>query len=217
MLHADEAAALQASIERVGARVTAALQDKPGVDYAVAFVGNLHRGIDQTMAQAALRGEPVACRAGCASCCSLRVEVAPAEALLIARQLRSGPAERLAQLRQALQRQQSVLAQEGAIRPPCAFLQDALCSIYPWRPASCRKAHSFSAEACQSGAAQLPQDLAITLAAEALQRGTALGYRQRGLDGAVQELSAAVLQALADDTAASRWYAAADNSTAAQG
>lgn len=208
MLHADEAAALQASIERVGARVTAALQANPGVAYAIAFVGNLHRGIDQTMAQAALRGEPVACQAGCASCCSLRVEVAPAEALLIAQHLRSEPADRLQQRLQAL-RQQSLLAQGGAVRPPCAFLQDALCSIYPWRPASCRKAHSFSATACQSAAAQLPQDLAITMAAEALQRGTALGYRQRGLDGVVQELSAAVLQALEDDAAASRWYAAA--------
>jgi len=217
MLHADEAAALQASIERVGARVTAALQANPGVAYAVAFVGNLHRGIDQTMAQAALRGEPVACQARCASCCSLRVEVVPAEALLIAQQLRSGPADRLAQLRQALQQQQALLAQGAAQRPACAFLQDALCSIYPWRPASCRKAHSFSAEACQSAAAQLPQDLSITLAAEALQRGTALGYRQRGLDGVVQELSAAVLQALDDDTAASRWYAAADSGATAQG
>lgn len=207
MLHADEAAALQASIERVGARVAAELQANPGVAYAVAFVGNLHRGIDQTMAQAALRGEPVACRAGCASCCSLRVEVAPAEALLIAQQLRSGPADRLEQLLQALRQQQLLLAQGGAVRPPCAFLQDALCSIYPWRPASCRKAHSFSATACQSAAAEVPQDLAITMAAEALQRGTALGYRQHGLDGAVQELSAAVLQALEDDMAASRWYA----------
>ncbi|MBA4710577.1 YkgJ family cysteine cluster protein [Aquitalea aquatica] len=209
MLHADEAAALQASIERVGARVTAALQANPGVVYAIEFVGNLHRGIDQTMAQAALRGEPVACQAGCASCCSLRVEVAPAEALLIAQHLHSESADRLQQRLQALRQQQSLLAQGGTVRPPCAFLQDALCSIYPWRPASCRKAHSFSATACQSAAAQLPQDLAITMAAEALQRGTALGYRQRGLDGVVQELSAAVLQALEDDAAASRWYAAA--------
>lgn len=54
-------------------------------------------------------------------------------------------------------------------------------------------------------AADIPQHLDLTLGAEVLMRGTANAYRQVGLATTAQELCAAVLQALEDDTAEARW------------
>lgn len=208
-LSKEEAAALQASIRQVSQRVASALQARPGVEHALHFIAHLHAGIDKTVTEAMQRGQQPACRPGCDSCCHLRVEASQAEVLRIARQLRQGPAQAVQLLRQRLLQRLEQLQQaaEPGPRLACVFLQDGLCSIYPLRPAGCRKAHSFSASACQTLAAEIPQDLSITLAAEALQRGTAAGYRQAGLAADPLELSAAMLWAL-DDGAEAGWLAA---------
>lgn len=196
-LSKEEAAALQASIGQVSQRVAGALQARPGVEHALHFIAHLHAGIDKTVADAMQRGQQPDCRAGCDSCCHLRVELGQAEALRIARHLRQGPVPALQQLRQRLQQRLALQsAATPGLRLACAFLQDGLCSIYALRPASCRKAHSFSVSACQAQAAEIPQDLSITLAAEALQRGTAAGYRQAGLAADALEMTAAMLWAL---------------------
>ncbi|WP_159876968.1 MULTISPECIES: YkgJ family cysteine cluster protein [Aquitalea] len=208
-LSKEESAALQASIRQVSQRVARELQARPGVGHALHFISHLHAGIDKIVMQAEQRGQAPACQAACNSCCYLRVEASQAEVLLIARHLRQGTLPQLQEIRQRLlQRQQHMQAATAPLaRLACAFLQDGLCSIYPLRPASCRKAHSFSAAACHTQAAEIPQDLSITLAAEALQRGTAAGYRQAGLAADPLELTAAMLWALDDAGAEEGWLA----------
>lgn len=205
----QEQAALKASIVQVGQRVARELGERPELAQALHVVGFLHAAVDKTVAQAALRGKKPACQPGCASCCHVRVEVSPVEALRLAACLQDWPAARRQDLLQGLQQRLARLENAGEPSPrlPCVFLQDSMCSIYPWRPANCRKAHSFSAEACQQGAEHIPQDLAITLAAEALQAGTAQGYRQAGLSMAPLELTRAMLWALEQPAAGVAWLA----------
>ena len=203
----QEQAALKASIVQVGQRVARELGEQPDLAQALHVVGFLHAAIDKTVAQAALRGQRPACDAGCASCCHLRVEVSPVEALHLARGLCDWPLDRQQDVLQRLHARLARLeSAEGQHLPlPCVFLQGSLCSIYSWRPANCRKAHSFSAEDCQRGATHIVQDLAITLSAEALQAGTAQGYRQVGLATEPLELTRAVLWALEQPSAAQDW------------
>ncbi|NWK79880.1 YkgJ family cysteine cluster protein [Aquitalea sp. LB_tupeE] len=203
----QEQAALKASIVQVGQRVARELGERPELEQALHMVGFLHAAIDKTVAQAALRGQAPACQAGCASCCHLRVEVSPVEALRLAGCLQDWPEARRQDLLQRLRLRLALLenAREPAPRLPCVFLQDNMCSIYPWRPANCRKAHSFSAADCQQGAVHIQQDLAITLAAEALQAGTAQGYRQAGLSMAPLELTHGLLWALEQPSAGELW------------
>lgn len=210
MLSADEEVAFRASIAGVRRVAADALDRLHGPAAVVQFVANLHRSVDG-VAQRAWQAGPVPdCRAGCAHCCSLRVEATEPEIFRIVRKLRELPAAEVAALVERLRLR--VLAKDrappGADRLDCSFLmQGSLCSIYEVRPAACRKAHSLSVAACAARADVIPQNLRLVLDAEALMVGTAEAYREVHLAASAHELLAAVLQALADPTAEARWYA----------
>ncbi|MEO6853315.1 MAG: YkgJ family cysteine cluster protein [Rhodoferax sp.] len=203
----EQAAFLQ-SVANVQQAALRQLQAQPGATAVVAFVRFMQQGVDQVVAAAQQQGVQLDCAAGCSHCCQAKVEAMAPEILLIAGAIAAGSAQQQAQTIARLQAHQAVQA-EGAApwsrQPACPFLVDQLCSIYALRPASCRKAHSQDVRACRSDAAQIPQSLQLVLQAEALQLGTAAAYRQHGLDAEPQELVQAVLQALHDPSAASRW------------
>ena len=204
---AEQAAFLQsvANVRQAGLRQLTAQPDGAAV---VGFVRNMQQGVDQVVAAAQQQGVPLDCRAGCSHCCHARVEAMAPEILLIADAVAAAPAQQQADTIARLQAHQALRTVDAAPwsrQPACPFLVDQLCSIYALRPASCRKAHSQDVRACQSDAAQIPQSLALVLHAEALQQGTAAAYQQRGLDAEPLELVQAVLQALRDPAAASRW------------
>ncbi|HTH94745.1 MAG TPA: YkgJ family cysteine cluster protein, partial [Rhodocyclaceae bacterium] len=182
---------------------------------ALKLVGNLHRAIDTVYQQGALGEYKPDCKAGCSHCCHLHVEVLDAEALQIAEEIRHRPPGELAILLERLQ-DQAVMRNAS---PPmtrsisgCAFLADGLCSIYSVRPATCRKGHSLSVQQCREAASQLPQNLQVIAESEALIAGISGAYREAGLPSASRELAAAVLLALTDDAAKSKWYAGASSS-----
>lgn len=101
---------------------------------------------------AARQVEPGACRAGCAWCCHLRVEVRFADAAHLARRARADP--RLeARVRATVARVEHldpVARLRAAI--PCAFLElkTGACSVYEDRPLACRAYRSRDAGWCQS-------------------------------------------------------------------
>ncbi len=211
MLTDDERSAFLHSIARVRQRAAQALrqaQGADGADGAVAFIAQLHRGLDTVAEQARATGPQPACQAGCAHCCHLRVEATEPEVFHIAQHLRAQPAEALADALSALQRHVSSAAMNptNPARQACSFLVDDHCSIYPVRPAACRKAHSLSAPHCAEQSATIPQNLRLLVDAEALMAGTALAYRDQPLPASAHELNAAVLAALKDPTAQARWY-----------
>jgi Fe-S-cluster containining protein len=211
MLTDDERSAFLHSIARVRQRAAQALrqaQGADGADGAVAFIAQLHRGLDTVAEQARATGPQPACQAGCAHCCHLRVEATEPEVFHIAQYLRAQPAEALADALSALQRHVATAALNptNPARQACSFLVDGRCSIYPVRPAACRKAHSLSAPHCAEQSPTIPQNLRLLVDAEALMAGTALAYRDQPLPASAHELNAAVLAALNDPAAQARWH-----------
>ncbi len=95
----------------------------PGGEQALAALVELHREIDEAVAQVASRhAGRLRCGRGCAACCLDDLTVRPIEA-------------------ERIRRRQGRLLREGSPHPPgaCAFLDDAgACRIYEDRPSVCR-------------------------------------------------------------------------------
>ena len=161
----------------------------------------------------------LACRAGCAWCCHLTVEVTAAEALRIADYLRETLGEtaldevvaRLAELRYRIRGMDR--DERAARRLPCALLVNNLCSAYPVRPLKCRGGNAFDAGACEryyrrpTRASQMPIYVLQYLTAEHVQTGLLFGMTDAGMAPEVLELTAALHIALETPDAAERWLA----------
>lgn len=211
MLSPEEHAEFLLATETVRQAALGHLAAEPNVPQVIYFIARLQRGVDSIAHAVAAAGPQFDCKAGCSHCCHVRVEALEPEVFQIARELKQLPAEKLAAV--TLRLQQHGARRAGAMSVPaqqaCPFLEHQLCSIYAVRPAVCRKAHSFALAQCEvAGAeakAEIPQSLALLLKAEAMMQGTAAAYRERGLAAAGHELGQAVLLALSDATAESRW------------
>lgn len=122
---------------------------------------------DLELAEASTAGKVVSCRKGCAACCSMLVPLSAPEAFAIMDYVHSSPAERQQWLSARFDEARILLESKGlwdqlvelgktdhtigdddlaslnqqyyALRVPCPFLQDDLCSIYDVRPAACRE------------------------------------------------------------------------------
>jgi Fe-S-cluster containining protein len=117
--------------------------------------------------QSTTTGKVVSCHKGCAACCRMLVPLSAPEAFALKDFVRSLPAERQQRLATRLAQAQALLQSQGlwhrltevseaanlpgddeleplnrryyALRMPCPFLEDELCSIYEERPAACRE------------------------------------------------------------------------------
>jgi len=123
-------------------------------------------------------GQARSCQKGCAACCRMLVPLSPPEAFALREFVRSLPSEQQGRIAARLAHTKSVLLTQGfwnqlvelgessqtpdddtlepinqayyALRMPCPFLEDNLCSIYDERPAACRELLVTSpAEQCQ--------------------------------------------------------------------
>ena len=112
-------------------------------------------------------GRSVSCRMGCAACCRMLVPLSPPEAFALREYVEQLPEDRQAALRQKIAESKATLASHGlldrlqdvadtttpipdeqldpinrayyALRHPCPFLDNEICSIYEARPAACRE------------------------------------------------------------------------------
>ncbi|NDI86544.1 YkgJ family cysteine cluster protein [Undibacterium crateris] len=192
-LSQQEQQAFLSAIERVKQDNQTLLENsKQHPVWPLHVIPRLHGALDLIATQSVTTAA-VACTAGCSHCCHhLTVEVNSAEASFIVYQW---IAERrdIAALRVACQAY--VDAYASGQRQPCPLLQDQHCSIYAYRPAVCRKAHSLDLAACASQAAHIPQQLERILKSEAWIEGVT-----RALDGFQtqqrQPLAQALLQVL---------------------
>jgi Fe-S-cluster containining protein len=113
------------------------------------------------------QGKAVSCQKGCAACCRMLVPLSAPEAFSLREFLSSLPAEAQQRLAERFTQTRSVLVSDGlwgrlmelaesgrppdddaldpvnrayyALRTPCPFLEDELCSIYEERPSACRE------------------------------------------------------------------------------
>ena len=112
-------------------------------------------------------GDSISCRMGCAACCRMLVPLSPPEAFALRDYIAQLPEERQATLHQKIAESKSTLASHDlldrlrevadatrpipdeeldpinrayyALRHPCPFLENEICSIYEARPAACRE------------------------------------------------------------------------------
>jgi len=188
------------------AALNALAADRSGT-FAIRFIANLQRGVDEVLQAALAAGLKIDCQRGCSHCCSARVDALDPEVLRIAAELKKRPPAALASLTERLRehaaRVRGTTAQTH--RTPCPMLEQNLCTVYEVRPANCRKAHSLDLSQCARSGATIPQRLDLLLKAEALCKGSADAYSHIGLAAGGHELGQALLLALTDPTAEARW------------
>lgn len=211
-LDKEEQARLLQSIEGVERAVSVHLQPVRASVAAVHWIHQLQANVDAVYDKHVQAGAPVQCHKGCGHCCHIRVEALPPEIFRIAAHLQASWTADAESGRLTMQRltQHSAAVAAAATshaQPPCPFLVDQVCSIYPVRPSVCRKGHSLDVHACENHAPTLPQSLGLLADAEALIQGTSRAYADQGLQSGGHEMVAAVLLALQDDTAQTRWLA----------
>lgn len=112
-------------------------------------------------------GRPISCRKGCAACCRMLVPVSPPEAFALADRIHGLPEEQRQTILNKVAEANTKLEQAGllgpltalaetdrpltdedfeplnrdyyALRMPCPFLENEICSVYEDRPAACRE------------------------------------------------------------------------------
>lgn len=165
----------------------------------------------------------VACHQGCSWCCHQAVLVTAPEALRIADYVTSMENASLRQtfiynLRQLDKRTRGMsLRQRASLHPPCAFLVNGSCGIYPVRPLACAEFTSFDVQDCIRNYQTGFRDPSITCdkARKLVYHSVRLGMRSGLRDGLPEsdtadlELTAAVADALRAPDAASQWLAGA--------
>jgi Fe-S-cluster containining protein len=178
--------------------------------HAAWFASNLVEQLVDTQA--------IACRAGCAWCCSLFVSATAPEILQIADYLRkTRSSDDLAVLHERLIEREQLLAgktaeQRSAARLPCVLLDNQQCSVYPVRPLACGSWTSTSAERCEES---WRRHWATKITANQMQLwlyggvmlGLYEGLNAYGLDSDELDLTTALRIALDMPDAAERWLA----------
>jgi hypothetical protein len=163
---------------------------------------------------------PVACRAGCSTCCTSKVLVMAPEALRIAAHLRASLDEpalavSLERIRAADAATRGLSRHERAeAGVPCPLLDErGACSVHAVRPLVCAGWNSTDVAACErhfaapATAPIAPMHRPGYELANAVLAGLGWAARELGLDATPLELIAAVRTALERPSAAERWLA----------
>lgn len=187
-----------------------------------AAVVTFHATLDGVIA-ASIAGHrvPIACSRGCHYCCSLQVEVQPAETFTLAAWLRRHfSPERLAAVMEKL-RANAASTREAGIEArkrmniPCALLgDDGACTAYEARPSQCRKFNSTKLETCTASyarpdddAIESPEHPAVAHNAAVIITQARHALRAANLDDTPADMNLALLAALEGSVAERRWRA----------
>lgn len=168
-------------------------------------------------------GQPaIACHKGCATCCTLRVTATAPEVLLIARYIRA-TAHLLGQagidLTQRVTDADAVTrglseAERVKLRRRCAYIHDGVCVIYQVRPLACRGHASYDKKACVEAAAGRADAVPISephqVVRSIVQTSMQSALRDGGYAWGAYELNHALMIALRNPDAATRWLGGHD-------
>ena len=183
-----------------------------------ALMGELFGVADSTLAALVAKDPPrrtIACKAGCAYCCHLYVQVTPLEAIGVVRAVQAQGPEALAAVSARvadtlLKTAGKDAAYRNILALPCPLLVDGQCSVYAARPFVCRGANSADVDACRRGMGSasgvpLPTFVHQRAVYAAVGNGAAQGLRDRGVDPDLLELVAALKIALEHDDPLTAW------------
>jgi hypothetical protein len=183
------------------------------VDAAIARADELAATLVDDLANS----EPVACRAGCAWCCSTTVvSMSGAEVIRIAAYLQKTRAAGelrvlVGRLRQRAERIAAMAPERRRrARLPCALLVDNRCSVYDVRPLSCMGWTSADAAACESSyrsgwERQIPNGPRHLGIVVGVREGLHQALEARRLEADYVDLTRALLIALTEPDAMARW------------
>ena len=150
----------------------------------------------------------LACRQGCAHCCSQRVTVSPPEAFFVAAQLRARP-EALPAVENGAARMRALAGTRSHEAIRCPLLAGALCTVYAARPLACRGFVSLDVNACiafeRAGRPNVAMPAGIIEILYCCRMMLVAAQRLLGLKEGAYEMNEAVAAALAQDGAESRW------------
>jgi len=161
--------------------------------------------------------DKLACMDGCAYCCHFEVEARPFEVLEIASYVskKFSPT----QLKQTIERasqnatvwRKASDSERAQLKPPCPFLVNNSCSIYPVRPAVCRNYHATDGANCKAYF-ENPEGLSPNTYISDLfnvAHGSAQGFKNAveslGLDTRGYNLASAFLEAMTNPAIAKRF------------
>lgn len=125
---------------------------------------------------------PLACREGCAFCCSLNVTATIPEVFRLLEELRRGrPHREVLRVREdAREYAARVRLRTGEerdrMRRPCPLLAADRCSVHPIRPLACRGWNSFDAAACERDSLHPEEDASVEIPAAPFSVARALGF-----------------------------------------
>ncbi|MEN9283912.1 MAG: hypothetical protein RLZZ179_1405 [Verrucomicrobiota bacterium] len=161
-------------------------------------------------------GAETVCAPGCSFCCWLNIDALAHEVILIGAYVRAHwtPWE-VEELRDAAaarrdRRQHQNHAQRQIDRQPCLLLKDGICSVYPVRPAACRRYFSRDLEACEAlwkdPVAEAEVEFPVVHeSGRAAAAAVHHAFLKAGLDASYYDLPSALAEALADPGCADRW------------
>ncbi|WP_437949263.1 YkgJ family cysteine cluster protein [Sorangium sp. So ce296] len=178
----------------------------------------------EALEEAAVAAEPparpIACRAGCSTCCVSKVLVLAPEVLRIAAHLRATRTEaELAALAERVRAADAATRglsrlERAEARVPCPLLDErGACSVHAVRPIVCAGWSSLDAAACErhfaapAAVPTAPMHRPSYEVANAVLAGLGWAAREQGLDAAPLELIAALRIAIERPNAGERWLA----------
>jgi Fe-S-cluster containining protein len=194
---------------------------EPGLGVAVARarIAFLKRELDPVEEAMRLAGTPVACRAGCSSCCTLMVEPTPDEIFALGAYIATSVA---AADQAELRRHAQENARRGAGMPAekrhalrlfCPVLDrvTGACLAHPVRPVACQGYLSLDRRLCEADSAGTPtpihQPAAAGLIRDAVLAARTIVLEDAGFDQTRIELSAGLVAYWTDPDAERRWLA----------
>ncbi len=203
-----------AMARRLHTMFEAAKQDG-NIDPPVAYI---HAKVERTIEDFRQNsgGVPVACRKGCAHCCSFWVSATAPEALFIAKVVKSRGSQFMERLMTAHSQTMGYDFIARSRRPyPCPMLEHDICSIYEARPQSCRLAASGDARVCERVFRHLsneaiPSPRVYLKAKSAYAVALAIALKRSHLPHEGYELNAAVVRALVTENAERVWLGGQD-------
>jgi len=157
-------------------------------------------------------GRTVSCRMGCAACCRMLVPLSPPEAFSLVEYIEQLPTERREAIERKVTDTKADLTEHGllnrlqavadaerpiadvelepinrayyALRHPCPFLENEMCSIYEARPAACRELLVTSpAELCDNMVENPVEPVPVSV-----RIGTVLGLLWASMNGSSPRL-----------------------------
>ncbi len=181
--------------------------------------GQSYESFENSVVGKSLQGSPVACRGGCASCCTIRVAATAPEIFNIARQIRRFPDQVSSDLtRKILAADQATRRldqqQRMASSLICPLIESDLCIIYSVRPLACRGHASYDEEACRDalggGVSEVPVSALHLTVRSLVQNAMQSALRDTGLAWGSYELNQALQIALCDEACEHAWLAGND-------